>query len=187
MAKSSGAADAAEAVFKALADPTRRSILANLARGEMAAGDIAGRFDISGPSISRHLSVLRAAGLVKERRAANRVIYAVQPDALTQPLNAFLAYFSAAPARARGKRARGTAPGAGGPKKPARVSAHKPAGDRAPEPPGKKRERSAPKTAKGKRKGDRALSARGQGAGSPGPAPQATDPSATQTTEASSP
>ena len=55
-------------VFRALADPTRRQILRrDLREGELAAGDIAGRFSISAPSISRHLTVLKSAGLVEER------------------------------------------------------------------------------------------------------------------------
>jgi DNA-binding transcriptional ArsR family regulator len=64
-------------VFRALADPTRRQILEDLRLGEMTSGEIAGRFPISGPSISRHLGVLRAAGLVRERRVANRSYYSL--------------------------------------------------------------------------------------------------------------
>ena len=58
-----------EAVFKALADPTRRRILRDLKKAQLPAGDIASHFPISGPSVSRHLAVLKAAGLVMERRA----------------------------------------------------------------------------------------------------------------------
>jgi DNA-binding transcriptional ArsR family regulator len=54
-------------VFRALADPTRRQILEELKRGELAAGEIGGRFAISAPSISRHLGILKAAELVTER------------------------------------------------------------------------------------------------------------------------
>ena len=61
-------AEDAGSVFRALADPTRRQILQDLHDGELAAGDIATRFPISGPSISRHLAILRSAGLVRERR-----------------------------------------------------------------------------------------------------------------------
>src|SRR5947209_7960567 len=50
-------------VFRALADPTRRQILQDLRGGELAAGEIGARFPISGPSVSRHLSVLKAAAL----------------------------------------------------------------------------------------------------------------------------
>src|SRR5215469_6720237 len=51
-------------VFKALADPTRRQILQDLREGELSAGEIASRFPISNPSVSRHLTVLKSAGLV---------------------------------------------------------------------------------------------------------------------------
>ncbi len=77
-------------VFKALADPTRRQILADLRGGEMSAGEIAARFPISGPSISRHLSVLREAGLVSERRDANRILYSLVPDRLAACVGSFL-------------------------------------------------------------------------------------------------
>lgn len=82
--------DPAAGVFRALADPTRRQILQDLRDREMAAGDIAARFTISGPSISRHLSVLKAAGLVTERRDANRIIYSLVEDRLATCLGGFL-------------------------------------------------------------------------------------------------
>ena len=77
-------------VFKALADPTRRQILQDLRAGELAAGDIAGRFTISAPSISRHLTVLKAAGLVRERRDANRIYYSLVEDRLALCVGQFL-------------------------------------------------------------------------------------------------
>ena len=77
-------------VFKALADPTRRQILQDLRPGEMAAGEIAARFSISGPSISRHLSILKAAGLVTERREANRILYSLVEDRLANCVGGFL-------------------------------------------------------------------------------------------------
>jgi DNA-binding transcriptional ArsR family regulator len=79
-----------EAVFRALADPTRRRILRELKRADLAAGDIASHFPISGPSVSRHLAVLRAAGLVIERRQANKLIYSLTPDRLATTVGAFL-------------------------------------------------------------------------------------------------
>lgn len=51
--------------FAALADPTRRAILAHLARGEATVGDLARPFDISLPAVSRHLKVLEGAGLLE--------------------------------------------------------------------------------------------------------------------------
>jgi DNA-binding transcriptional ArsR family regulator len=77
-------------VFRALADPTRRQILADLREGELAAGEIAARFSISGPSISRHLSVLKAAGLVEERREANRIYYSLVEERLALSVGNFL-------------------------------------------------------------------------------------------------
>jgi DNA-binding transcriptional ArsR family regulator len=77
-------------VFRALADPTRRQILQDLHGGELAAGEIAGRFAISGPSISRHLSVLKAAGLIRDRRDGNRILYALEADRLAVSVGAFL-------------------------------------------------------------------------------------------------
>lgn len=83
-------ADDQTSVFKALADPTRRQILTDLHDGELAAGEIAARFPISGPSISRHLSILKAAGLVEERRQANRIYYSVVEDRLAVSVGSFL-------------------------------------------------------------------------------------------------
>lgn len=77
-------------VFRALADPTRRQILQDLRDGELAAGEIASRFSISGPSVSRHLAVLKAAGLVRDRREANRILYALETDRLALVVGEFL-------------------------------------------------------------------------------------------------
>ncbi len=79
-----------ESVFRALADPTRRQILQDLRDGDLAAGEIASRFPIKGPSVSRHLAILRAAGLVTERREANRIIYSLAQDRLALCLGGFL-------------------------------------------------------------------------------------------------
>jgi DNA-binding transcriptional ArsR family regulator len=57
-------ADQLSAVFGALADPTRRAILARLTRGDATVGELAGPFSVSQPAISRHLKVLEQAGLV---------------------------------------------------------------------------------------------------------------------------
>jgi DNA-binding transcriptional ArsR family regulator len=77
-------------VFKALADPTRRQILQDLQAGELSAGEIASRFTISAPSISRHLGVLRSAGLIVERRDANRIFYSLVEDRLALCVGQFL-------------------------------------------------------------------------------------------------
>lgn len=83
-------ADSATDVFAALAHPTRRQILQDLKEGELAAGQIASRFQATGPTISRHLSVLRQAGLVSERRDANRILYSLVSDRLALSVGDFL-------------------------------------------------------------------------------------------------
>jgi DNA-binding transcriptional ArsR family regulator len=77
-------------VFRALADPTRRQILQDLRDGELTAGDIAGRFTITAPSVSRHLGVLKSAGLISERREANRIYYSLVEDRLALCVGDFL-------------------------------------------------------------------------------------------------
>lgn len=84
------AADQEAGVFRALADSTRRQILEELRSGELSAGAIAGKFPISGPSVSRHLGVLKAAGLIRERRAANRIYYSLVEDRLALCVSRFL-------------------------------------------------------------------------------------------------
>ena len=59
--------DALSVTFAALADPTRRAILATLARGDAHVGELATPFDISGPAVSRHLRVLETAGLIERK------------------------------------------------------------------------------------------------------------------------
>lgn len=59
-----------DAAFAALADPTRRAILARLARGEATVTELAAPFDMSQPAISKHLKVLERAGLISRGRAA---------------------------------------------------------------------------------------------------------------------
>jgi DNA-binding transcriptional ArsR family regulator len=78
------------AVFKALADPTRRQILHDLRDGELSAGELARRCTISAPSVSRHLGVLKSAGLVTERREANFIYYSLVEERLALCLNEFL-------------------------------------------------------------------------------------------------
>ena len=70
-------------IFAALSDPKRLEIVETLMRqGETPAGSIAEMFDISGPAISRHLSVLHDAGLVHRRIAGKQRMYSVRPDAI---------------------------------------------------------------------------------------------------------
>ena len=76
-------------VFEAISDPVRREILVDLAGSELSAGEIAGRFTISRPAVSRHLRVLREAGLVRDDVNGRRRIYRLRPDGL-EPLRAWL-------------------------------------------------------------------------------------------------
>jgi DNA-binding transcriptional ArsR family regulator len=74
----------ATTVFGALADPTRRRVLELLAERELSAGEIAAAFTVSRPAISRHLRVLRGAGLVQVRRDAQRQVYGLDPTPLLE-------------------------------------------------------------------------------------------------------
>ena len=64
-----------DAIFRAIADPTRRRILSLVWRQERTAGEIAARFEVSQPAISQHLKVLRETGLVAVRRDGTRRFY----------------------------------------------------------------------------------------------------------------
>ena len=64
-----------EGVFRALGDPTRRRILELLARGDLTAGNLANEFPIAFASVSHHLNVLKAAGLVVSEREGQRIRY----------------------------------------------------------------------------------------------------------------
>src|SRR5258705_11571313 len=77
-------------VFSAIADPTRRETLQILKRGERSAGEIAARFPVSAPSISRHLAILKAADLVAERRQGNRIFYRLVPERVAHALGDLL-------------------------------------------------------------------------------------------------
>jgi ArsR family transcriptional regulator, arsenate/arsenite/antimonite-responsive transcriptional repressor len=77
-------------VFEALSSPIRRKILAYLAETELTAGEIAGRFNISKPSVSQHLTVLEAAGLVRSEKRGQFVHYALVRESLTNTLNGYV-------------------------------------------------------------------------------------------------
>ena len=68
--------------FRALAEPRRRAILELVAHSELAAGEIAGRFEVSRTAVSQHLTVLRNAGLLTERKVATRRLYRARPEGL---------------------------------------------------------------------------------------------------------
>ena len=77
-------------VFEALGSATRRRILAYLSETSLTAGDIAERFDMSQPAVSKHLSVLETAGLVWKKREGQFVKYGMQRDTLSGTLAGFL-------------------------------------------------------------------------------------------------
>lgn len=68
----------------ALGDPTRRSILEDLARRPQAVGDLAATFPMSRPAISQHLKILKDAGLLTVRSAGTRRIYAADPSGIAE-------------------------------------------------------------------------------------------------------
>lgn len=79
-------------VLKALVEPRRREILQLVGDRELPAGEIARHFSVSRPAISQHLQVLKAAGLLSERRIGTRHMYQARPEALVE-LRRFLEQF----------------------------------------------------------------------------------------------
>src|SRR5215213_9082598 len=75
-------ADRLDATFAALADPTRRAILARLAKGEASVMELAAPFEMSQPAISKHLKVLERAGLISRGRDAQRRPCRLEPGPL---------------------------------------------------------------------------------------------------------
>ena len=68
--------------LRALSDPTRREILDMLKNGRMSAGDIVARFEVTGASISRHLSVLKEADLIRDKREGKFIFYEINTTVL---------------------------------------------------------------------------------------------------------
>ena len=77
-------AERLDAVFLALADPTRRAMLARLAAGEASVAELARPFDISQPAVSKHLKVLERAGLIVAGRDAQRRPRRIEPKPLAE-------------------------------------------------------------------------------------------------------
>ena len=73
--------------FKALSDATRRKILDILRQGEMTAGEIADHFDISKPSVSHHLNILKQADLVIDERQGQTIVYSLNTSILDEVLS----------------------------------------------------------------------------------------------------
>jgi DNA-binding transcriptional ArsR family regulator len=70
--------------YDAIADPTRRQLLRLVAEGERTAGELASQFTISRPAVSRHLRVLREAGLVRANARSRERVYALEPAPLDE-------------------------------------------------------------------------------------------------------
>lgn len=81
-----------DAVFHALADPTRRGLLALLAERERSTGALAERFELSRPAISKHLKVLCEAGLVERRREGRNQVYRLEGRRLAAATEWLLGY-----------------------------------------------------------------------------------------------
>lgn len=79
--------------FKALSDKTRREILKLLNNKDMSAGEIAEHFDISKPSISKHLDILREAELISSEKKGQFIIYSINTSVIQEVLGNFLEIF----------------------------------------------------------------------------------------------
>ena len=75
--------------FKALSDPTRRKIIQMLKDKDMTAGDIADQFDITKPSISHHLNILKQAQLVIDQRKGQNIYYSLNTTVFQEVINWF--------------------------------------------------------------------------------------------------
>jgi len=82
-----------EMAFKALASTPRRRILNHLAGGPMTVGEIAAKFDMAMPSISKHVSILHGAGLLNRQKRGQEVIYSIAAESIANALYAFLVPF----------------------------------------------------------------------------------------------
>jgi ArsR family transcriptional regulator, arsenate/arsenite/antimonite-responsive transcriptional repressor len=79
-----------EKIFEALSSSIRRKILAYLSATSLTAGEIASRFDISKPSLSKHLSILENAGLVRGEKKGQFIHYSLVQDNLVNTLNGYV-------------------------------------------------------------------------------------------------
>ncbi len=73
-----------QSTLRALADPTRRDILNLLKKGRLSAGEIADRFPVTDAAVSRHLSVLREAGLIRDSREGKYIYYELNASVLEE-------------------------------------------------------------------------------------------------------
>ncbi|MFN3214412.1 MAG: ArsR/SmtB family transcription factor [Henriciella sp.] len=80
-------------VFRAIADPTRRSIMSMLAEGEHSLGAIASNYEMTRPAVSKHLKILEQGGLIRVRAQGRERLHTLQPEAL-KTVSDWLSFFS---------------------------------------------------------------------------------------------
>ena len=102
-----------DAALKALAEPNRRAILTLVADQARPVGDIAGHLDITPQAVSRHLKVLREAGLVDEHREGTRHLFAVNPDGFAAVQEFLASFWAQHLSRLRATLNENSGPGAG--------------------------------------------------------------------------
>lgn len=83
-AAAAAAGEPLDEAMRALAEPRRRAILRLVSSTELAAGEIAAAFDVTRTAVSQHLTVLKNAGLLSERREGTRRLYRARPDGLAE-------------------------------------------------------------------------------------------------------
>lgn len=83
-----------DSAFRALADPTRRRIIELVARDGLTAGDIAQHFDTTRPAVSQHLTVLRKAGLLTERREGRTRVYQTNQETVDEVIRHLQSFWS---------------------------------------------------------------------------------------------
>jgi ArsR family transcriptional regulator, arsenate/arsenite/antimonite-responsive transcriptional repressor len=86
-------------IYRALADPTRRRVLALLRERDMTAGELAAAFELAWPTMSGHFAVLRDAGLVQADRAGSTITYHLNVTVLEEAMVALMDTFRIGPAR----------------------------------------------------------------------------------------
>ncbi|MFI5337523.1 MAG: autorepressor SdpR family transcription factor [Opitutales bacterium] len=85
------------AVYRALSDPTRRSILRLLRQRDMTAGELADKFPVTKPTMSKHFTVLKDADLIQGRRDGTSIIYTLNVSVLEEALSGLLTAFKIKP------------------------------------------------------------------------------------------
>jgi DNA-binding transcriptional ArsR family regulator len=88
-------------VYRAISDPTRRRVLALLRERDMTAGELAGHFELSAPTMSGHFAVLKDAGLIQADRAGTTITYRLNVSVLEEAMMALMDAFKLDPAGSR--------------------------------------------------------------------------------------